>query len=294
MRRTIRAPLLLWRWSNLRMKVGLSLLIVAVLASVVALLVRKYPPNTPGVGVVLSQPSGQFWLGTDNLGRDEFARVFVGVGLSLEVGAIVAGIALAIGVPLGVLIGYRSGVVDAVVSRILDVIFAFPSLLLALVLVTILGSGLNTAVLALVIVYVPIVTRFTRGATLAERERDYIAASRICGAGFIRIAAKGILPNLASGLLVLASSIFSFAILAEAALSYLGLGAQPPTATLGKLLADDQGFVTSAPYLVIFPAIAISYLVLALNILGDGLRDRLDPRLNQKGSALSAAAAVIP
>jgi peptide/nickel transport system permease protein len=185
---------------------------------------------------------------------------------------------LLVGIPVGILSAYKGAFLDSLFSRVLDLLFAFPNLLLALVFVTILGSGSWTALLALVIIYIPIASRFVRSAALADKDRDYVSAAKVNGASTFRICARHILPNIAPSLLVLGTNIFAFAILAEAALSYLGVGAKPPTPSLGKILTENQGFITTSSHLVIIPAVTLSFLVLSLNLLGDGLRDYLDPK----------------
>jgi peptide/nickel transport system permease protein len=265
----------------LRDKRALIALPVLALMAVVALFAPLIEPHDPAqlnVGPPLQLPSLEFPMGTDGFGRDQLSRVIAGARISVGVALVVAGAAVAIGFPLGLIVGYAGGRLDFAVGRVLDVMFAFPSLLLALVLSAILGPGLRTVIIALIIVYVPIVARFVRGAVATERQREYVFAARIAGASPARIVMRHIVPNTISPLLVLTTAIMAFTVLAEAALSYLGFGTQPPTSSWGKMLTENQTYVATEPYLVIFPGVAITLLVLALNLLGDSLRDHLDPR----------------
>jgi peptide/nickel transport system permease protein len=207
--------------------------------------------------------------------------VVAGARISVVIAVVVTAASMAIALPLGLVIGYRGGTLDFVAGRGLDVLFAFPGLLLALLLSTVLGPGLTTVAIALVIIYVPVITRFVRGAVASERSRDYVSSARVAGATMPRILIRHIAPNIMSPVVVLATSIMSFTVLAEAALSYLGLGAQPPTASWGKMLTENSDYLSTASYLVIIPGAAIAVLVLALNLLGDGLRDHLDPRYRE-------------
>jgi peptide/nickel transport system permease protein len=241
-------------------------------------LLEPHDPAQLNVGSPLQAPSLEHPMGTDGFGRDQLSRVIAGARISVTVALIVAGGAVAIGFPLGVMVGYASGRLDFAVGRVLDVMFAFPGMLLALVLSVIVGAGLRTVIIALVIVYAPVVTRFVRGAVAAERQREYVAAARIAGASPWRIMARHIAPNTISPLLVLTTAIMAFAVLYEAALSYIGFGTQPPTSSWGKMLTENQTYASTEPYLVVFPGLAITVLVLALNVLGDSLRDHLDPR----------------
>jgi ABC-type dipeptide/oligopeptide/nickel transport system permease subunit len=261
-----------------RAMVAAPVLLVIVIVAAFAPILSPYDPAQLNAGPALQGPSLDYPMGTDAFGRDQLSRVIAGARISVGVALIVAGIAIAIGFPLGLIIGYVGGRLDFAVGRVLDVLFAFPSLLLALVLSTILRPGLRTVIIALSIVYVPIVARFVRGAVAAERRRDYVTAARIAGASPLRIVLRHIVPNTISPLLVLTTAIMAFTVLAEAALSYLGFGAQPPTSSWGKMLTENQSYASTDTYLVIFPGLAITVLVLALNVLGDSLRDHLDPR----------------
>lgn len=258
---------------NLRTRIGLIVVVCLALVGILGPAILGGNPAEMGLGTALATPSSAHPFGLDVYGRDQFARVCQGILLSLLVGLVASLGALVIGLPLGLTMAYMKGVVDAIASRLIDVLFAFPSLLLALFFVAILGPGVATALIALVVIYVPIVTRYVRNAALAEVSRDYVTAARVQGAGVVRICVHHLLPNIWPSLVVLTSSIFAFAVLAEAALSYLGVGARPPTASLGRILTENQGFLTTSPHLVLLPALVLSVLILAINIAGDGLRD---------------------
>ena len=267
-----------WRSLNTRIHVSVYMLLFLAVLSAIAPFISPFPSDEMGTGQTLLGPTWKHPFGIDSMGRDQFSRVTEGIRLSAFIGFTVMSTSLLVGVPVGILSAYKGSLLDSLFSRILDLLFAFPNLLLALVFVTILGSGSWTALLALVIIYIPIASRFVRSAALAEKDRDYVSAAKVNGASTFRICAKHILPNIAPSLLVLGTNIFAFAILAEAALSYLGVGAKPPTPSLGKILTENQGFITTSSHLVFIPAITLSFLVLALNLLGDGLRDHLDPK----------------
>jgi peptide/nickel transport system permease protein len=263
---------------DIRLTIALGMLVSVLVIAAFAPLIAPHDPAAMSVGPSLQPPSADYLLGTDAYGRDQLSRIVFGARISVTIALIVAMTSTAIGVPLGLVIGYAGGILDYLSSRVLDIFFAFPSLLLALVLSTLMGPGLKTVTVALVIVYAPIATRFVRGAVVAERSREYVTAASVAGASAPRILFRHILPNIMSPVLVLISSIMAFTVLAEAALSYLGLGAQPPTSSWGKMLTESASYLRVAPYLVVIPGLAITYLVLALNLAGDGLRDRFDPR----------------
>jgi peptide/nickel transport system permease protein len=263
--------------SDTRIAVAAGMLLVAIIVAVAGPFVVAYPYDLMGAGPSVEAMSPAHPMGTDQFGRDQLSRVVWGTRISLGVPLAVLVGAIGLGLPLGLFIGYARGMIDNVLSRVLDVMFAFPALLLVLVLATLLGPGLTTATLALVLVYVPVVARLVRGAVIVESEREYIVAARVAGATPARIVLRQILPGITSPVLVLATSIMAFSILAEAAISFLGVGAQPPASSWGKMLTDSSAYYSTAPYLAVFPGLAIIYLVLALNLLGDGLRDQLDP-----------------
>lgn len=225
--------------------------------------------------------SWQFLLGTDDVGRDIMARLMYGARLSLLVGCLVVVLSLIMGVVLGLVAGYFGGLIDNIIMRVVDIMLALPSLLLALVLVAIFGPSIVNASLALTFVALPHYVRLTRGAVLVEVNRDYVTASRVAGAGAMRQMFINILPNCLAPLIVQASLGFSNAILDMAALGFLGMGAQPPTPEWGTMLSDVLQFAQSAWWVVTFPGVAILLTVLAFNLMGDGLRDALDPKLKQ-------------
>jgi peptide/nickel transport system permease protein len=234
--------------------------------------------NDVDVPNALQPPSGAHWFGTDELGRDVLSRVLVATQASLRVAVISVAIAAIVGVTIGVVSGYRGGVLDTVLMRVVDVMFAFPVLLLALAVVAVLGPGMTTTILAIGIVYTPIFARVSRASTLSVRVEPYVSVSRTIGTGHVYILGRHILPNVAGPLVVQTSLSLAFAILAEAALSFLGLGIQPPQPSLGRMIFDSQGFVTMAWWMAVFPGAAIFVAVLAFNLVGDGLRDVLDPK----------------
>ncbi|WP_403023324.1 ABC transporter permease [Salinibacterium sp. GXW1014] len=253
------------------------LLIVAVVA-IIGPLVAPYGVNATNVVNALQPPSAEHWFGTDDLGRDVFSRVLVATRVSLLVAVASVAFALVIGVVVGIVSGYTRGWLDTVLMRGVDVMFAFPVLLLAMAIVAILGPGLLTTMLAIGIVYTPIFARVTRGSTLSVAVEPFVQASRTMGTGSFFILRRHILPNITGPLIVQTSLSLAFAILSEAALSFLGLGVQPPQPSWGRMLFDAQGFLGLAWWMSIFPGAAIFITVLAFNLVGDGLRDVLDPR----------------
>ena len=278
-------------WTTFRSNRGALLGLWTVLAIVlIAALAPWLAPCDPTVTdnqVFLTPPawhsggSAAHWLGTDAIGRDILSRLMHGARLSLAIGVAVVALSVLLGCALGLAAGYVRGVFDMVVMRCMDVILTLPSLLLAIVIVAILGPGLVNAMLAVSIVVLPHYVRITRAAVLAEAQRDYVTAARLSGAGHLRLMLVEILPNCAAPLIVQASLGLSTAILDAAALGFLGLGAQPPLPEWGTMLADAREFVLRAWWVVTFPGLAILITVLALNLLGDGLRDALDPKLKR-------------
>jgi peptide/nickel transport system permease protein len=258
--------------------VSAAILTVVAFVAVAANVVAPYGVNDVDVPSALQPPSGAHWFGTDELGRDVFSRVLVATQASMRVAVISVVFAVVVGVLLGVLAGYRGGWLDTVLMRVVDVMFAFPVLLLALAVVAILGPGVTTTILAIGIVYIPIFARVARASTMSARVEPYVSVSRSIGTGHLYILGRHILPNIAGPLIVQTSLSLAFAILSEAALSFLGLGIQPPQPSLGRMIFDSQGFVALAWWMAVFPGAAIFVTVLAFNLLGDGLRDVLDPR----------------
>jgi peptide/nickel transport system permease protein len=269
-----------WRLllSNPVTMVSAVLLAAVAVIAVAAQWIAPYGVNDVDVPSALRGPSAQHWFGTDELGRDVLSRVLVAVQASMQVAVASVAFAVVVGVTVGVVAGYRGGWVDTVFMRVVDVMFAFPVLLLALAIVAILGPGITTTMLAIGVVYTPIFARVARASTLSVRVEPYVAVSRTMGTGHGYILARHVLPNIAGPLIVQTSLSLAFAILSEAALSFLGLGIQPPEPSLGRMIFDSQGFVTLAWWMAVFPGAAIFVIVLAFNLFGDGLRDVLDPK----------------
>ncbi|WP_298879734.1 ABC transporter permease [uncultured Bradyrhizobium sp.] len=257
---------------------GLVVLSVFILLALLAPLIAPYDPIATSWSLVRKAPTAAHWFGTDELGRDILSRVIYGARASLLAGLISVAIALGIGVPLGLLSGYRGGFVDALISRITDAMLACPFLILAIALAAFLGPSLGNAMIAIGISATPVFIRLTRGQVLSVKAEDYVEAARALGNPGWRIAVSHILPNILPALLVQATLSIAAAIIAEAALSFLGLGQQPPLPSWGSMLNAAQRFLTQAPWMAIWPGLAIFLVVLSLNLLGDGLRDALDPR----------------
>lgn len=257
-----------------------SALVLAVIAAVAITAPWIAPHGINEVHVVnqFEGPSRDAWFGTDDLGRDVFSRVLIATRASLQVALVSVSFAFLVGVPIGVLSGYVGGVLDTVLMRVVDVMFAFPVLLLALAIVAILEPGMQTTMLAIGIVYTPIFARVARASTLSVRVEPYVQVSRTMGTPWWTILGRHVLPNITGPLVVQTSLSLAFAILAEAALSFLGLGIQPPNPSWGGMLFAAQQFVGQAWWMSIFPGAAIMLTVLAFNLLGDGLRDVLDPK----------------
>jgi peptide/nickel transport system permease protein len=234
--------------------------------------------NEIDVGARLQPPSGEHWFGTDDLGRDILSRIILGASVSLRVGFLAVAIALVIGATVGLLAGFYGRWVDDVLMRIMDMLFAFPAVLLAIAVLAVRGPGSGNTALAIAIVYVPIFARVTRASVLGVREEVYVRASRSVGASDVRLLTRHVLPNAAPPIIVQTSISLAFAVLAEAALSFLGLGTQPPNPSWGLMLAEGRGFIDLAWWIAFFPGMAIFLTVLCFNLLGDGLRDVLDPR----------------
>jgi peptide/nickel transport system permease protein len=253
-------------------------LAVIVIVAVSANWIAPYEVNDVDVPNALQPPSGSHWFGTDELGRDVLSRVLVAIGTSMRIAVVSVTFAVVVGVTIGVLAGYRGGWIDTIFMRVVDVMFAFPVLLLALAVVAILGPGVTTTILAIGIVYTPIFARVARASTLSVRVEPFVQVSRAMGTGHLYILGRHILPNIAGPLIVQTSLSLAFAILSEAALSFLGLGIQPPEPSLGRMIFDSQGFVTLAWWMAVFPGAAIFVIALAFNLAGDGLRDVLDPK----------------
>lgn len=257
---------------------GVVVLVVVALAALLGPTMAPYGVNETDVSRALQPPGGSHWFGTDDLGRDQFSRVLVAARVSMEVALVSVGIALVVGVTIGLASGYLGGVADGVLMRVVDVLFAFPVLLLALAIVAVLGPGLNSAMIAIGVVYTPIFARVARAATLSVRSEPYVQASRTMGTGNGYIVWHHVLPNISGPVIVQTSLSLAFAILSEAALSFLGLGVQPPQPSWGRMLFDAQDFVGVAWWLSVFPGVAILLTTLAFNLVGDGLGQVLDPQ----------------
>jgi peptide/nickel transport system permease protein len=276
-----RSPLaLLGRiWHDTNGRVGIVLVVVMVLLAVLGISgLWPHDPIAQNPQDRLQPPSGEYWFGTDQFGRDIAARTFSGIFASLRVSVVSVALAAAIGTLLGVLAGFLGGWVDQVVGRVIDVLFAFPAILLALALVSALGSGWLNTVIAITVVYSPIFARVARGPTLSVAQSEYIRAGRVLGIPTWRLLWRHVVPNISAPIVVQVTLALSWAILTESALSFLGLGTQPPNASLGLMVADAQNLVATAWWTMVFPAAAIVLLVIGLNLFGDGLRAALDPR----------------
>jgi len=257
---------------------GLAVIAMLLALALLAPLISPYDPNLQTWSAVRQPPSALHWFGTDELGRDVLARVIYGARASLMAGVISVGIALFVGVPLGLVSGYLGGLVDALLGRMTDALLACPFLILAIVLAAFLGPSLGNAMIAIGITTTPIFIRLTRGQVMAVKVEDYVEAARAVGNPHWRIALVHILPNVLPALLVQATLSIAAAIIAEAALSFLGLGQQPPAPSWGSMLNAAQRFLVTAPWMAVWPGLTIFLAVLCFNLVGDGLRDALDPR----------------
>jgi peptide/nickel transport system permease protein len=258
---------------------GGTLVLLLIATAIGSFVWTPYPAAELDIPNKLQLPSAAHWLGTDSLGRDIVSLLIVGARNSIAVGVIAVGIGIAFGVALGLLAAARRGWVEEAVMRFADFSFAFPALLSAIMLTSIYGPGLVTSIVAIGIFNVPVFVRITRAAANTVWSREFVLAARACGKGPLRITLEHVLPNIVSILIVQATIQFALAILAEAALSYLGLGTQPPQPSWGRMLNEAQQMLFSAPQLALYPGAAIALSVLGLNLMGDGLRDLLDPRL---------------
>jgi peptide/nickel transport system permease protein len=261
--------------------VGAAISTAFVAAALVSLVWTPWDVTAFDIDHRLQGPTAAHWLGLDHFGRDVASMILLGARNALSVSLVAVLLGAGVGVPLGLLAAARRGWVDELVMRGSDVVFAFPALILAILITAVLGPGAINAVIAIGVFNVPVFARLTRGSALSLWTRDYVLAARAAGKGATRISLEHIAPGLASVLIVQATLQFSLGVIAEAGLSYVGLGAQPPASSWGKMLADAQTLVAVAPLQAIFPGLAIVITVLGLNLLGDGLRDRLDPRLQE-------------
>jgi len=260
-----------------RDKTAMTALVFLVALTVIAIFAPEVAPDSPtkNFPVLNAGPSAAHWLGTDDIGRDLLSRVIFGARISLEAAFVIVLLALIVALPLGLIAGYFSGPTDSVVMRVMDAMFAFPPLLLAITVAALLGKSLHNVIIAVAATFVPGMVRVVRGQVLSVREETYIEASRSAGAGPARMLVRHVLPNVASPLIVQSALAFGYAILAEAGLSFLGLGVQPPSASWGVMLQEAYQFVLSNPWGTIVPGLAIALTVLAFNLVGDGMRDAL-------------------
>jgi peptide/nickel transport system permease protein len=268
---------------DLQLVVGLVIVGVFVLAAIFGPMLVTHGPLEINQDDPFAPPGGAYLLGTDDLGRDQLSRILSGLRISLSVAAVSVLVSLIIGGIIGVLSGYYRGVVDGVLMRIVDVLFAFPVMLLALLMVAILGTSTWTVMLAVALVYIPYFARIARSSTLSAAQEPYIALVKATGASQARILFRHILPNIAAPLIVQTTFCLTWAILIEASLSFLGLGVQPPDPSIGSMISDGQNVMRQAPWIVLTPSAVLFALILALNLVGDSLRDIFDPR--RKGSA---------
>ncbi|GHG83866.1 ABC transporter permease [Pseudodonghicola xiamenensis] len=258
---------------------------LVVLAALVSFIWTPYDVAAMDIPAKLRPPSASHWFGTDHFGRDMFSMIMVGARTSIAVALVAVGIGMALGIPLGLMAAARKDSwLDELIMRGNDLVFAFPSLVIAILITAILGPGAINAIIAIGIFNIPVFARITRGAALSLWEREFIMAARVAGKSQTRISFEHILPNVLNLLIVQGTIQFSLGILAEAGLSYVGLGAQPPVPSWGRMLADAQTMVSLAPHMALIPGLAIVLTVLGLNLLGDGLRDLLDPRLRVRRS----------
>ena len=255
---------------------------IFVVAALLSFVWTPFDATALAVTDKLKGPSALHWFGTDHLGRDILSMIMVGARTSIAVAVVAVGIGVLVGVPLGLAAAARRGsTLDEVIMRGNDLIFAFPALLIAILITAVFGPGAVNSIIAIGIFNIPVFARLARGAALTLWTRDYVLAARVAGKGSARISAEHILPNITNLLIVQGTMQFSLGILADAALSYVGLGAQPPTPSWGRMLADAQTMISLAPHMAIFPGMAIVLTVLGLNLMGDGLRDLFDPKLRR-------------
>ncbi|ARK28411.1 nickel transporter permease [Halalkalibacter krulwichiae] len=259
--------------------VGGFLILFFILVAIIGPYFTPYEPNVQNHVNKLASPSAEHWFGTDHHGRDIFTRIIHGMSITLYVGFFSVVIGAIVGIFLGVVSGYYGGKLDAFIMRVMDVLLAFPGILLALAIVSVLGGSLTNVIIAVGIFSIPVFARIVRGSTLAVRKLEYIDAVRSLGASDARIIFKHVLPNVTSPLIVQATLSIATSILTASGLSFLGMGAQPPTPEWGAMLSDGRNYMWDAPHVAFFPGVAIVIVVLAFNIFGDGLRDALDPKM---------------
>ncbi|WP_067727955.1 nickel transporter permease [Oceanobacillus damuensis] len=261
--------------------IGGFLILFFILVALIGPYITPYAPQTQIMVNKLQPPSFEHWFGTDNFGRDIFSRIIHGTGLTLLVGFFSVLLGATVGVLFGIIAGYYGGRIDSIIMRLMDILLAFPGILLALAIVTVLGGSLVNVIIAVAISSIPVFARIVRGSTLSVKKLEYIDAMKALGASDARIIFKHIFPNITSPIIVQATLNIATAILSASGLSFLGLGAQPPTPEWGAMLSDGRNFLYNAPHVALFPGLAIVAVVLAFNMLGDGLRDAFDPKTKE-------------
>lgn len=267
-----------WRKNKIG-AIGAVVVILLIFVAIAAPLIAPYSPREMNTIRRMEGPSADHFFGTDRFGRDEFSRIVYGARVSLQVGVIAVSIGVLSGLVLGLMAGYYGKFLDSIIMRFMDILFAFPSILLALVVIAVLGPSLTNTMIAIGITNMPVFTRIVRASVLSVREEEYVTAARALGLKDVRLLARHILPNILAPVIVQASLALSGAILTEAALSFLGLGIQPPTPSWGSMLSESRRYMELAPWTAIFPSLAIMVTVMSFNLFGDGLRDILDPRI---------------
>jgi peptide/nickel transport system permease protein len=267
---------------NGRAQVGGLLSLTFVLVAVFAPLIAPYAANFSDFDEILQNPSSEFPLGTDELGRDQLSRVILATRVSMQAGVMATLVAIVVAIPLGLLAGYHGGWLDRVIMRLVDVALAFPFLIMAVLMAAVFGPSLLNATFAIGLSQVPYVVRILRAETLSIAQEEYVASARISGVSTARILSRHVLPNLMNTVVVQATIIIPSAIIAEAILSFLGLGVQPPTPSWGVMLSSSQGLIIQAPWLVWAPGLAIAAATISFNLFGDALRDVLDPKMGRR------------
>jgi ABC-type dipeptide/oligopeptide/nickel transport system permease subunit len=260
---------------------GLAVFLAIVAMAAFAPLLAPFDPLAQGVGKPLEGPSAAHWAGTDSFGRDILSRIIYGARVALVVGIVAVLLAMVIGVTLGLISGYYGGVVDIVIMRIMDGLFAFPIIILAIAMMAVMGFGVRNVIIAVAVGFIAPFARVTRGDVLAVKEEPYIEAARLAGVGSLAIIFQHVLPNVLAPIIVQGALRVSGAIITESGLSFLGLGPPPPTPAWGRMIAEGQTFIVMAPHVSTIPGIALMLAIVALNLLGDGLRDTLDPRMRR-------------
>ncbi len=262
---------------------GLAVTLLVVVLALGADVVSPYSPADQDYSSILSRPSLEHLMGTDNLGRDMLSRIIYGSRVSIQAGLVSVGLASVVGTLMGLMAGYWRGWVDDLLMRLADALWSFPGIVLALAIAAALGPGLVNAMIAIGVVFTPVFARLVRGSALSVRERDFVTAARVLGADDLRIMGRHVLPNVLAPVIVQGSLMVALAIIVEATLSFLGLGVQPPAPSWGSMLKAASQYMQQAPWLSFFPGFAIFFTVLGLNLLGDGFRRALDPRLRGRG-----------